>query len=124
MKIFSEINFLERMDQLIRLKATGTPLNLSKKLGLSKRQVFRYIDEMKGMGFKIDYCKKRGTYYYKEDTFLKFKLSIIENGKERMILGGESFFNFFETFFQSAKKWHSEPPPLYQVDNHRTTKRC
>ena len=116
MKIFEEVNLLTRFDQLIRLKATGTPLNLAKKLALSKRQVFRYILEMKEMGCKIDYCKKRGTYYYKEETILTFKMSIIENGEERKIIGGQSFFTFFDTFLQSDKKWHSGDSPLYQVD--------
>lgn len=112
MKLFEEINLLERLDQLIRLKATGTPCQLAEKLGLSKRQVYRYIDEMKELGLNIDYCKRRGTYFYEEDAFLKFRMSIVKNGEEQKIIGGENIFTFFEDFFQSDKKWHSVPAPL------------
>jgi DNA-binding transcriptional regulator GbsR (MarR family) len=92
---------------LFRLKATGTPCELASKLGISKRQVYRYIDDMKEMGLKIEYCKKRKTYHYQEETFLKFKMVALENGVERKIIGGENNFNFLELFLQSAKKWHS-----------------
>jgi hypothetical protein len=94
MKIFEDINLLEQLDQLIRLKATGTPLSLGERLGLSKRQIYRYIAGMKeAMGLKIGYSKKRGSYYYKQETFLKFKVYAIENGQERKIIGGENIWH-------------------------------
>ena len=119
MKLFEEINLLQRLDQFIRLKATGTPCELGEKLGISKRQVYRYIDDMKEMGLNIAYCKQRNSYFYKEDTFLKFKMSIIKNGEENKIIGGQNNSTLYESFFQSDKKWHSDDSPLYQVDEQR-----
>ena len=104
MKLFEEINFMERLDQLIRLKATGTLYNLSQKLGLSKRQTSRKIKDMKEMDLEIDYCKKTRTYYYKKETFLKFKISALENGEERKIMGGENFLYLFDDFFSERQK--------------------
>ncbi len=54
-----QINLIEQMHQLIRLKATGTPEQFANKLGYSERQVFRLINAMKSKGFPIIYCKNQ-----------------------------------------------------------------
>lgn len=105
MKLFVEINLLERLDQLIRQKATGTPFELAERLGKSEREVYRIISELRSLGVKIAYCKKRQSYFYENETFLKFQASVIENGKERKIIGGENNFDFFENNFHTAKIW-------------------
>ncbi len=102
MKLFEEINLLERLDQLIRLKATGKPSELAKRLGLSERDLYRIIAELRSMEIKIAYCKHRRSYYYENETFLKFQASVVENGQERKIVGGENIFAFFENNFQTA----------------------
>jgi predicted DNA-binding transcriptional regulator YafY len=76
-------NRLEHLDYLIRLKATGSPDNLAKKLSLSVRTVFGYIDILKSLGAPIAYNKAKETYYYTESGSFYFKFqkdkSISEN---------------------------------------------
>jgi len=66
--LFMSINtYLERMhriDRLIRLSATGSPNQLAVKLGISKRMVYKYLDEMKKLGAPIEYDKCRNSYIY------------------------------------------------------------
>ena len=112
MKIFEEMNLLERLDQLIRLKATGTPYELAKRLELSEREVYRIIAELRSKNIKIVYCKQKRSYYYENETFLKFQASVIENGKERKIVGGGNIFNYFENNFHTARFWQCEDSPL------------
>ena len=107
MKLFEQIDLMSRINQLIKLKATGSPEALAERLGVSKRQIHRYIEDLKDMGLKIGYCKRRKTYYTEDDAFLKFKASIVEDGQERKIMGGENISTIFEDIFQSDKKWHS-----------------
>lgn len=116
MKIFKEINLLERLDQLIRLKATGTPCELAERLEMSEREIYRIISELRAMDIKIVYCKQRRSYYYENETFLKFQASVIEDGKERKIMGGENMFNNFENIFQTARFWQCGLSPLSQVE--------
>ena len=97
--LFEEIDLFSRISLHIKNKTTGTPLNFAKMVGMSKRQIHRYIEDMKDVGVKIGYCKKRKTYHYEDDTFLKFQASIIEKGQERKIVGGENIFNNFENNF-------------------------
>ena len=76
-------NRLAHLDYLIRLKATGTPDILAKKLRLSVRTIFGYIDILKSLGAPIAYNKEKETYYYTESGSFYFKFkkdkSVTEN---------------------------------------------
>ena len=58
---------LVRIDQLIRIKATGTPVELADKLGISERSVYEYLNLMKDLGAPIKFSSYRQTYYYDEE---------------------------------------------------------
>lgn len=69
-----------RLVELIHSKSTGNPDYLAGKLGVSRRTVFRYLDELKDIGAKITYCDSRESYIFEEE------------------------FDFFEAFFSGAIK--------------------
>ena len=58
------LNRLDRIDQLIRIKGTGTPAQLAGKLGLSERSMYEYIRLMKEFGAPVVYSRERQSYYY------------------------------------------------------------
>ena len=58
---------LERIDSLIRMKATGTPAQLADRLEISERSVYEYINLMKDLGAPIKFDTYRQTYYYDEE---------------------------------------------------------
>jgi len=64
---------LEQLDQLIRLKATGDPKSLAKKLNISLRSTYDYINTLKSLGAPINYNRQKGTYYYDEHGRFEFK---------------------------------------------------
>jgi hypothetical protein len=112
MPILNKIQQLERLDQLIRLKATGTPAELAEKLNISKRQVHNIIDEMKAdFSCPIVYSKIHNSYVYEKQGKLKLKCQFeqpLGNSDLENLEGGSrsmnpvSFFNYFETNFSSA----------------------
>lgn len=60
-----DIRKIQIIDQLIRLKQTGTPKQLALKLDCSERTVFKYLEFLKKeMGAPIDYNTMQGTYQY------------------------------------------------------------
>jgi predicted DNA-binding transcriptional regulator YafY len=62
---------LTRIDYLIRIKGTGTPMRLASKLGLSVRSVYEYLNLMREFGAPIKFDSYRETYYYEtEGSFL------------------------------------------------------
>ena len=65
MSISDYIRHLLRTDQLIRLKATGTPKDLASRLDVSERSVYNTIAYMKKyFNCPIAYSRARQTYYY------------------------------------------------------------
>ena len=72
MKLLKTIAKIERIDQLIRLKATGTPSQLAKRLSISERSVFNILNMMKELGAPIHYSGFRQSYYYEESVNFRF----------------------------------------------------
>jgi predicted DNA-binding transcriptional regulator YafY len=56
---------LERIDRLIRLKATGTPGKLAQKLNVSERTLYNRLEDLKDLGAQIEYCKDNQSFRYK-----------------------------------------------------------
>lgn len=90
---------LERLDNLIRLKATGTPKDLASRLNITERTVYRIIKQLKEMGCPVYFNKEIGSYCYKFEGKLLFcfepknidneMINEIKNGGGKIIL---SFF--------------------------------
>jgi hypothetical protein len=58
------INRIIYLDSLVRTKSTGSVKQLAKKMNLSERAVYQYINILKDLGGPIKFCKKRSSYYY------------------------------------------------------------
>lgn len=80
---------LERMDQLIRLKATGTAEEFAKKLSISRSVLMDHLRELRKLGATIEYSSYRRSYYYTKDSrlFIGFL-----DGNGNKIKGGGDFF--------------------------------
>lgn len=50
--------------KLIEQESTGTPDELASRLGISRRMVFEYLNELKGQGARLAFNKKKKSYYY------------------------------------------------------------
>lgn len=90
MSIKKYFDRISHINYLIQKKATGTPLQLARKLSISKRSVQEYIQQMKELGFPIKYSKSRTSYYYEKDGIMPKKLFFTELDKEtqKKITGG------------------------------------
>ncbi len=104
-----QIALLERVDQLIRMKATGRPKQLAQRLNVSEATVFRIIDTMKALNAPIYYDLSRQSYSYSEATRFKcgFYLEELDRKAEKDLSGGYAFDNLerlilFNNSFQST----------------------
>jgi len=79
MRALDILNRLERMDQLIRLKATGNPKEFAARLGISQSLLFYNLDLLKSMGAPIRYCKQAGRYEYEQPVILEIGYRQEEN---------------------------------------------
>ena len=91
MNLFSDLLLLERLDHLIRTRATGSPIQLASRLDTSERNIYRLIGRLRDLGFPIVYDKNRDTYCYEEPVKIEFNITV---GNERllMIKGGKKNF--------------------------------
>jgi len=64
---------IQRLDELISKKATGTPQELASKIGISKRMLHEYLLVMKDMGASIQYCRYSQSYIYSDNMKLEIK---------------------------------------------------
>ena len=88
MSLLKYVKRLKRMDDLIRRKATGTPEQFAKRLGLGKSILMEELNELRMLGAKIVYCRERQSYYY-ENSFV-FKIGEIDHNGQNVILGGRN----------------------------------
>ncbi|MEM1319267.1 MAG: hypothetical protein AAGG75_03370 [Bacteroidota bacterium] len=102
MKLFATLKMVERLDQLIRLKSTGTPKKLAVRLGISERSVHRLIEMMKDMEAPIYYCIARQSYCYECDVEFRFGF-YLKDSTPKELYGGTG--KSFELFFQTARNW-------------------
>lgn len=64
MKLIAQLQNLDRLDGLIRRKATGSSVQLAARLGCSRRTIYNYLKTLQELGAKVVYCDKRRSYYY------------------------------------------------------------
>jgi predicted DNA-binding transcriptional regulator YafY len=79
-------NYLAKIDSLVEMlkhENTDSADCLAQKLKVSRRTIFRYMDELRLKGAEIGYSKSKETSYLKNN------------------------FSFTEDFLKSAMKWHS-----------------
>ncbi|MBK8192542.1 MAG: HTH domain-containing protein [Lewinellaceae bacterium] len=113
MKIISNLFFLQRIDHLIRTRATGSPEQLASRLSVSERNVYRLIKELKCQGFPIAYDKQANTYFYSEPVKLDFSIII---GPEKLLAIRGGSIN--TDFFHPANFWQSRDSPLGMFRYH------
>lgn len=97
---------LERVDRLVRLKATGSPKHLADKLQISERHVYRIINQLKEIGCPIYFDKDRCSYCYSTEGELILKFTNkLDNSVMSKIKGGgmENNFNIIST--DSTCQW-------------------
>lgn len=66
MTLKEKMRLLQRAQELIRRKATGTPRELANRLEISERTWYRILEELKDTGLPVVYCKERQSYYFEE----------------------------------------------------------
>ncbi|MDO8368361.1 MAG: hypothetical protein Q7T20_16285 [Saprospiraceae bacterium] len=104
MNIFTDLFLLQRIDNLIRTRATGTPIQLAERLGISERKLYRLMGDFRDQGFPIAYDKQADTYYYSELVKIEFSILV---GQENLmtIRGGEKKFDIFSGLTDFGREW-------------------
>ncbi|MEN8122815.1 MAG: hypothetical protein ABFS35_20915 [Bacteroidota bacterium] len=82
-KLEEQINLIEQLDQLIRLKATGKPKQLAVRLKISRAGLFRIMEIMKSLQAPIKYDIYLQSYVYERNVDFKFGFFTREISQQR-----------------------------------------
>ncbi len=90
MNYIKHIERLEKIDKLIRKRRTGTPEELARNIGVSRRQLYNYLDELRSYGVEINYFRVCQSYRYTSNTRLRinFECEVIDNNQIQNTAGG------------------------------------
>ncbi|TSE10104.1 MULTISPECIES: HTH domain-containing protein [Aquimarina] len=100
--ILKQIELIERIDQLIRMEATGTAIDLANRLGVSRATLYRIIEMMKELNAPIEYDFTVQSFVYAEAVGFRFGFYVkdLPFNEMRSVSGGNSFqkLHFLATF--------------------------
>lgn len=82
MTFIEKYHCLERLDQLIRLRAAGNAKQLAGKLGVSERTVYDLLDILKTLGARIEFCTNSNQYLYISTPRLNLKMDTFKGAKK------------------------------------------
>ncbi|WP_164123569.1 MULTISPECIES: DNA-binding protein [Sphingobacterium] len=97
MTVFKYIDRINLLDKLISQRRTGTPADLARRLGISVSRLYVIIDELKGKGAPVGYCRKLLSYYYAYDFSISITVQMqnLSLDDHRHISGGHNLFSIF-----------------------------
>lgn len=90
MKLLVYIERINLLNKLIKQGRTGSPNDLSKRLGLSTSRLHRIIEELRLNGAPIAYSRQLQTYYYESgyDIFITAAFTPVDDHEKVQIVGG------------------------------------
>lgn len=103
--ILKQIHLIERIDQLIRMQATGSPDALAHRLRISRAKLYRILDVMKSLDAPVHYDIAVQSFVYEEEVSFRFGFFTkgLSHEDHRTILGGYAHLTKKLQFF----KWIS-----------------
>ncbi len=64
MKVFNQLDRIEKFYRLMSQRRTGAPVEFAYQLGVSRTSLYELIDELRSRGAPIVYSKSEKTYYF------------------------------------------------------------
>ncbi|TCO08344.1 HTH domain-containing protein [Natronoflexus pectinivorans] len=105
MNFIRQIERFQALNKLIHQQCTGTPDELASRLGISRRQLYAHIEDLKVLGLEISYSRKLSSFYFNESKHLKieFNLEVLEPEENIKTFGGK-LLNLFPCFFYARNE--------------------
>ncbi len=74
--MLKQIQRIERLHQLIKLRATGSPKDCALRLNISERQFYNILELMKDLDAPIEYDSTFCSYFYTYEVEFVFGFSV------------------------------------------------
>lgn len=106
MEFIKQIERLQLLNKLVREKRTGSPKELADRLGLSRRQLYAYLEFLKDYGMDIAYSRKTNSFTINNGKEIKidFRFQVLDEKVSREISGGKNLENFLPCCFSARSE--------------------
>lgn len=104
---YKYLDRLQYMDQLIRQQRTGNATEFGRKLGLSRRQVYNLLEELRLLGIELEYNRSLKSFIYLKSYKINIELNISEIADSEAI-GLKAGLNFLLKSSFCAIKLHKD----------------
>ena len=110
MNFIKRIERLGKIDKLIRIKRTGTPDEFAAKLGIGRRQLYNYLDELKTYGLEIKYSRNMRSFFYSNHKRLHIRLDfeVLDDRQIRRKEGGFVSVSPLRKYFQFVRQQNKD----------------
>ena len=78
--MLKQIQRIERLHQLIKLKTTGPPKECAERLEISERQLYNTLELMKELGAPVYFDSALCSYTYEHEVEFSFRFLVKNNG--------------------------------------------
>jgi transcriptional antiterminator len=106
MEFIKQIERLHLLNKLVWEQRTGTPEELAKRIGVSRRQLYAYLEYLKDYGLEIIFDRKLNSFSYGNQQIAEiiFKFEILDSGSSKNIYGGNKLKNFIPCCFYARSE--------------------
>jgi predicted DNA-binding transcriptional regulator YafY len=101
MDFVRQIERLQLLNKLVKEQRTGKPEELADRMGISRRQLYSYLEFLKDQGVEINFSRKLNSFIYTCDQNLEiaFRFRVLDMESSRDIQGGENFCSTSSVLF-------------------------
>jgi transcriptional antiterminator len=93
MNFIRQIERMQLLNKLIKEQRTGSPEDLAERLGVSRRQLYAYLEYMKDFGLEICFSRKLNSFVYCDELEMKIdlRIQVLKPSEIRQLQGGWAF---------------------------------
>lgn len=104
MEFIRQIERLQLMNKLIREQRTGSPEDLAERLGVSRRQLYVYLEYLKDMGVDIQFSRRLNSFVFacEKQVYIDWRFEILEPAEMRKAMGGARFLTAIPILYHSS----------------------
>ncbi|TVP54235.1 MAG: HTH domain-containing protein [Mongoliibacter sp.] len=90
MEFIRQIERLQLLNKLVREQRTGSPEELAERLGISRRQLYVYLEYFKDLGVEIQFSRRMNSFVFanQKQVHIDWKFEILEHSAVNEVVGG------------------------------------
>ncbi|WP_143961322.1 HTH domain-containing protein [Litoribacter populi] len=107
MNFIKQIERMQLLVKLVKSRRTGSPDDLADRLGISRRQLYVYLDYLKDYGLEICFSRTENSFVYcdEKEIVIDLNIKVLDVREMHSIVGGKKQKIFFPCYF-SARSRH------------------